>query len=108
MNLLLGIDGQLNDVKSAATRTNLTTGAVSKLDTRYPDGKNNMNYFGVYAQHLLKLKNGKLVLNDGIRLQAVSLHSTIVDNSFFNLPVTDIKQNNFAVTGNLGLVYMPS
>jgi hemoglobin/transferrin/lactoferrin receptor protein len=105
--LNMGIDGQLNDVKSVADRTNLTTGAKSKLDTRYPDGDNNMNYFGLYVQHLLKLKKGKLVFNDGIRLQSVSLHSTIVDNSFFNLPVTDIKQTPFAVTGNLGLVYMP-
>ncbi|MGB3153554.1 MAG: TonB-dependent receptor [Chitinophagaceae bacterium] len=105
--LNMGIDGQLNDVKSVADRTNINTGAVTKLDSRYPDGENKMNYFGVYAQHLLKMKNGKLVLNDGIRLQAVSLHSTIVDNSFFNLPVTDIKQTPFAVTGNLGLIYMP-
>ena len=105
--LNIGIDGQLNDVKSVADRTNLTTGAVTKLDSRYPDGKNNMNYFGMYAQHLLKMKKGKWVLNDGIRLQAVSLHSTIIDNSFFKLPVTDIKQTPFAVTGNLGLVFMP-
>lgn len=105
--LNMGIDGQLNDVKSVAGRTNLTTGAVTKLDSRYPDGKNTMNYFGLYAQHLLKMKNGKLILNDGIRLQSVSLQSTIIDNSFFNLPVTVIKQNPFAVTGNLGLVYIP-
>jgi hemoglobin/transferrin/lactoferrin receptor protein len=106
--LNIGVDGQLNDVKSVADRTNLNTGAKTKLDTRYPDGTNKMNYFGLYAQHLCKMKNGKLVLNDGIRLQSVSLHSTIVDNSFFNLPVTDIKQTPFAVTGNLGLVYMPT
>jgi hemoglobin/transferrin/lactoferrin receptor protein len=37
----------------------------------------------------------------------VSLHSTIVDNSFFKFPFTDIKQTPFAVTGNLGLAYMP-
>ncbi len=106
--LNIGIDGQLNDVKSVADRTNLTTGAISKLDTRYPDGTNKMNYFGLYAQHLCKIKNGKWVLNDGLRLQSVSLHSTIVDNSFFNLPVTDIKQTPFAVTGNLGIVFMPT
>jgi hemoglobin/transferrin/lactoferrin receptor protein len=105
--LNMGIDGQMNDVKSVADRTNLLTGAKSKLDTRYPDGSNKMNYFGLYAQHLLKIKNGKWVLNDGIRLQSVSLHSTILDNSFFNLPVTNIKQSPFAVTGNLGIVYMP-
>lgn len=106
--LTMGIDGQLNDLTSVADRTNLTTGAVTKLDSRYPDGTNKMNYFGLYAQHLVKFCDGKLVLNDGIRLQAVSLHSTIIDNSFFNLPVTDIKQSPFAVTGNIGVVYMPS
>ena len=104
----MGIDGQLNDVKSVADRTNLTTGAVTKLDTRYPNGENKMNYFGVYAQHLVKLRNGKIVLNDGLRVQAVSLHSTIADNSFFNFPFTEIKQTPFAVTGNFGLVYIPS
>jgi len=106
--ITIGADGQLNDLTSVGTRTNLTNGAVSKLDSRYPNGDNNMNYFGVYAQHLIKLKSDKLIVNDGIRFQVVDLHSTIADNSFFNLPVTDIKQNTFAVTGNLGLVYLPT
>ena len=106
--LNLGIDGQLNDVKSVADRTNLSTGTVSPLDTRYPNGNNKMNFFGAYAQHLKKFKGGKFVLNDGIRLQFVNLHSTISDNSFFKLPVTDIRQSPFAVTGKLGLVYLPS
>lgn len=106
--ITIGADGQLNDLVSTASRTNLTTGAVSKLDSRYPNGDNNMNYFGVYAQHLIKLKNDKLILNDGIRLQLVTLNSTIADNSFFNLPVTEIGQNNFSFTGNLGLVYLPT
>ena len=106
--ITVGADGQLNDLNSSASRTNLTTGVVSKLDSRYPNGDNNMNYFGIYAQHLLKMKTEKLILNDGIRFQVVNLHSTIADNSFFNLPVTDIKQNNFAITGNVGLVYLPA
>jgi hemoglobin/transferrin/lactoferrin receptor protein len=106
--ITMGADGQLNDLSSVGTRTNLTTGAVGKLDSRYPNGENNMNYFGVYAQHLIKLKNEKLIVNDGIRFQVVNLHSTIADNSFFNLPVTEIKQNTFAVTGNLGFVYLPT
>ncbi len=105
--LIVGMDGQFNDVKSVADRTNLTTGAVSKLDARYPDGKNKMNYVGLYAQHILKLKNGKWVLNDGIRFQSVSLRSNVADNSFFNLPVTNFEQDNFAVTGNLGVIYNP-
>jgi len=98
----------LNDLKSTATRTNRNTGVVSKLDTRYPDGKNKMNYIGAYAQHLLKLNDEKLILNDGLRFQVVTLNSTIADNSFFQLPVTEIEQNNVSVTGNLGLVYIPT
>lgn len=105
--LTVGADAQLNDVKSTATRTNLTTGSVTKIATRYPDGKNKMNNFGVFAQHLYKFSNKKLVLNDGIRLQAISLKSNVKDNSFFNLPDTAVKQNSFAVTGNIGLVYTP-
>ncbi len=105
--LTAGIDGQLNDVKSVADRTNINTGTKTKLDTRYPDGINKMNYFAVYAQHLYKFYSGKLVLNDGIRFQLADLKSSLVDNSFFNLPFTSIKQNNSSVTGNLGLSFLP-
>ncbi len=106
--LTAGIDAQFNDVKSRATRTNLTTGAVTKLNTRYPDGKNKMNNFGLFAQHLYKFKNKKLVLNDGIRFQSINLQSNVEDNSFFNLPQTSVKQNSFAVTGNIGIIYTPA
>jgi hemoglobin/transferrin/lactoferrin receptor protein len=105
--LTLGADAQLNDVKSVADRTNLNTGAKSKLDSRYPDGENQMNYFGLFAQHLLKIRNSKWVLNDGIRLQAVTLQSNVIDNSFFNLPITKFEQDHIAVTGNLGMIYNP-
>jgi hemoglobin/transferrin/lactoferrin receptor protein len=105
--IVVGMDAQLNDVKSTATRTNLNTGAISKLDSRYPDGKNTMNNVGVFAQHTIKFKNEKLVLNDGIRFQSVSLKSNIIDNSFFNLPETAVVQKNFVVTGNIGIVYSP-
>lgn len=105
--LTVGADAQFNDVKSVAARTNLTTGAVSKIATRYPDGKNKMNNFGIFAQHLYKFNNKKLVINDGIRLQTIHLKSQVVDNSFFHLPDTTVNQNSFAVTGNIGLVYSP-
>jgi len=106
--LSVGVDLQLNDVKSTAFRRNIITGAESKLDTRYPDGKNNMNYIALFAQHLYKFSNQKLVLNDGIRLQSVQLKSIIKDNSFFKLPDTAVTQNNIAVTANIGLVYTAS
>jgi len=104
---VFGGDIQLNDVKSKASITNLTTGAISKLNTRYPDGKNRMNNFGVYAQHTYKFKNQKLVLNDGLRLQSIKLQSNIIDNSFFHLPDTAVKQSNIAITGNVGIIFAP-
>jgi hemoglobin/transferrin/lactoferrin receptor protein len=105
--IVVGMDAQFNDVKSKATRRNLNTGAISKLDSRYPDGKNRMNNIGIFAQHTYKFKNEKLVLNDGIRLQTVSLKSNVIDNSFFNLPETAVVQKNFVVTGNIGIVFTP-
>jgi len=104
--LTVGLDGQLNDVKSSAFRKNIITKSITPLDTRYPDGKNKMNYFGIYAQHLYKVVSDKWIINDGIRLQRSTLRSAIKDNSFFNLPFTRIAQNNQAVTGNLGVIYM--
>jgi hemoglobin/transferrin/lactoferrin receptor protein len=103
--IIFGMDGQFNSLKSVADRTNYIAGTKSKLDTRYPDGDNKMNYLGVFIQHTHKLKNGYWVLNDGIRFQSVSLHSTIIDNSFFNFPFTKIDQDPFAVTGNVGVAY---
>lgn len=103
--LILGADMQLNDLHSSADRTNLKTGVKTKLDTRYPDGKSNMSYFGLFAQHIYKFSDGKLILNDGLRLQAVKLKSKILDNSFLSLPDTVFAQNNFAVTGSIGVVY---
>lgn len=106
--LTIGIDGQYNTLQSTASRVNINTGASTKLDTRYPNGKNNQLNAGLFAQHVYKFKNKKLVLNDGLRLQTIRLHSTIADNSFFNLPFTEIEQNNTTVTGNVGLVYLPA
>ncbi len=102
-----GVDGQWNDVRSRADRTNLLTGTKTALDTRYPNGNNTLWYLGAYGQHLRKMKNGKWILNDGIRLQAVGLRSTIDDNSFFSFPFTTIRQNNRSLVGNLGIVYHP-
>lgn len=102
-----GFDWQYNGVKSRAQREDIRLKSVSKLDTRYPDGKNTMSYTGVFVQHLLSLFNNKLIINDGIRLQAISLQSAINDNSFYNFPITSIRQVNHALTGNVGLAYLP-
>ncbi len=102
-----GIDIQTNNLKSTASRSNLITGSTSKLDTRYPDGKNTLNNFAVYLQHIHKFNNEKLILNEGLRFQFTDLNSNIKDNSFFLLPVTNVRQKNSSLTGNIGFAYTP-
>ena len=105
----IGADIQLNDVTSKANTENINTGATGKLDTRYPDGINKYNTAGLYVGHLWKMRNGKFVINDGIRIQAVSLHSTLVDTAVqFRLPFTELRQSPFGIAGNLGVVYLAS
>lgn len=107
--LTVGTDGQFNMLKSEAHKTDINTGVETKIDTRYPDGDNNMNLFGLFFQHTLKLDNDKVVINDGLRFNYTSLHSTLVDTAIqFNIPVLDLKQTNKALTGNIGVAYMPT
>jgi hemoglobin/transferrin/lactoferrin receptor protein len=106
--LTAGIDGQLNFLKSSGILTNINAGITTNLiDTRYPNGTNRMNNYGIFAQHIYKFKKRRFILNDGVRLQYSSLYSTIADNSFRNLPYTRIIQKNTALTGNIGLIYLP-
>ena len=55
------------------------------------------------------MAEGKVVINDGLRFNYTTLHSTLVDTAVqFNIPVTDLKQANKALTGNLGVAFMPT
>ena len=77
------------------------------LDTRYPNGKDNMNTFAVYATHIGKY--GKyFTINDGIRIGVSSLHARFNDTTFFKFPFQTVIQNNFTASGNLGVAYAPT
>lgn len=106
--LSLGLDGQFNFLKSTAFKQDIGSGEKSTgLNTRYPDGNNNMNYAGIYTQHLFKIIPGKLILNDGARLNYVTLKSTFIDTSLLHLPFTEAKQNNATFSANAGIIYLP-
>lgn len=102
-----GIDGQYNNVRSVATSRDIVTNATTALDTRYPDGGSNMTLAAVYAQHLWKIIPGKLVVNDGVRLSYTQLNAKFNTKEFFPFPFSDATQQNTAVSGNLGIAYMP-
>ncbi len=102
-----GIDGQWNTLQSTAFGKDVVTGQVQAIDTRYPDGDNTMFNAALYFSHTWQI-NPTLVLTDGFRTGYAALHSTIIDNSYFNLPVTEFNQNTAVVSGTLGLIHTPS
>jgi len=103
-----GIDGQFNFLKSTAYNTDINSNEKTYgLDSRYPDGKNSMHYAGAYVQHLLKIIPGRLILNDGARINYVTLSSTFKDTSILHLPFTEAGQKNITFSMNAGLIYLP-
>lgn len=106
-NLYYGIENYYDDLKSTADKTNIKTGVVVPLDTRYPNGENTMMRNDVYLSYSSKrYKTTNFSL--GARAGYAILNSTIADNTFFNFPFTEIKQQNFTYSGNIGLVHNAS
>ncbi len=104
----IGVDGQFNFLSSTAYRQNIVSQEKSYgLDTRYPDGSNRMSYSGMYGQHLFKLIPGKRILNDGLRLNYVSLRSRFSDTAILHLPFTEARQRNVTFSANAGMIYLP-
>ncbi len=101
--LRIGIDAQYNTLQSTADQLNINTGETSKLDTRYPDGKNNMLNVATYYSHTWK-KNKTVTFTDGLRVGVSNLHSTIADTSFFRLPYNVINQKNIVFSDNVGVI----
>lgn len=104
--LRYGLEGTYNDVNSTARRVNVNTGAESAQSSRYPAGGSQYYTGAAYVTHAWEI-NKRLILNDGIRLSYVGLRSSFNDTTFFPFPYTDVSQNNVALNGNIGLVYMP-
>lgn len=102
-----GVEGTYNIVKSTATKNNIVTGLSTPDVTRYPDGDNNMLSLAAYFSHSWEI-NKQFTLSDGLRFSYVTLKSTFVNTTFFQFPFSEAKQNNAAVNGSLGLVFMPT
>jgi hemoglobin/transferrin/lactoferrin receptor protein len=102
--LNIGIESYYNVVGSTAYRNNIETNLRSAIATRYSDGPTNMSNHAIYVQHT-KFFKGNWVLNNGLRLNNVQLNAHFKDTALMNFPFTDAKQNNTAITGNLGMAY---
>lgn len=101
-----GAEGILNYVKSSAEKTNIVTGEIQKLDTRYPDGGSNMHSAALFYTHSIPI-SGKWIFTDGLRFSYVNLHARFNDKTFFPFPFESVVQKNKAVNGSLGMVFLP-
>jgi len=102
--LHVGAESYTNFVRSTAERRNIVTGALSRITTRYADGPTKMSSNAVYAQHTYKIDD-EWTLNDGIRFNLVQMDARFADTTLMHFPFNRAKQNNVAVTGNIGVVY---
>jgi len=100
----IGVESYYNIVQSTANRTNTSSLAKTPIPTRYSDGPTNMSYQALYVQQT-KYLHPKWVLNDGLRLNFVQLNAQFKDTALMHLPFTETKQNNTALTGNIGIAY---
>jgi hemoglobin/transferrin/lactoferrin receptor protein len=105
--LHFGIDGQYNTLISKANEENIVTGEINKIDTRYPDGNNNMANISAYLLHNYKI-NDYLCLMEGIRAGYTVLNSSFKDTSFFKFPVNSISQKTPVYSGSFGIINNPS
>lgn len=106
-DLFYGVESYLEDLNSSAFSNNINTGEIKIIDTRYPNGKNNIlrnDFYVSYNTILSKATN----FNIGTRAGHTILNSTISDDTFFALPFNDINQKNFTYSGTAGLVHKPS
>lgn len=102
-----GIDGQFNDLMSTAFSTHKVTGEILPISTRYPDGKNNFNQMGLYANQTFDF-NSKWSMVTGGRVGFSSLNSTLNSKQFFDFPFNEISQNNLTYSSNIGVSFRPS
>lgn len=104
--LRYGLDAWYNNVNSSARIEDIVNGVSSPLDTRYPSGGSTMKSLAGYTTYTYEI-NEKMILNSGIRANNVQLRSKFTDKTFFPFPFDEVEQNNIALNGNIGLIFMP-
>jgi hemoglobin/transferrin/lactoferrin receptor protein len=101
-----GLEYTYNKVHSSANKEDIVLGTSALLDTRYPDGGSTMQSVAGYFTHSIEVNN-QFIINDGIRISRVMLHSVFHNKTFFPFPFDDVTQDNTSINGNLGFVLKP-
>jgi hemoglobin/transferrin/lactoferrin receptor protein len=105
--LFYGFESYYEILKSTAYANNINTGVVTDINTRYPNGDNNMMRNDLYISYNEKVSD-KTFWNVGARAGYTTLKSTIANNAVFPLPFSDISQGNFTYSGTLGITHNTS
>lgn len=101
--LLYGLEANHNDVRSSAHYENIINSSLTQALSRYPGGGSFTNSFSAYGNYKM-LVNPKVLLDLGLRYHYGLLRSTFTDS---NLPYSEIKINNGALTGSASIVFSP-
>ncbi|MDP5101093.1 MAG: TonB-dependent receptor [Nonlabens sp.] len=103
--LYYGVEFLHNRVNSIGKETNITDGTATAAPSRYPDGSSWRSLAG-YAKYQWSLQDN-MTLQAGLRYNHIWLDATF-DNTFFNFPFETASINTGALTGGIGLSYLPS
>ena len=104
--LFYGVELTHNSVVSTAFTEDITTGERGSESTRYPDGGSEMSTGAFYLSYARTYK--KLITKIGGRYNYNNLHARFIDDSFVALPFDAVNSTSQALSGNFGLVYLPT
>lgn len=104
--LTYGLEGTFNNVRSNANKENINTGTISSQSTRYPDDGSTMGTTAAYVSHSWSIKSN-LILSEGIRYTYTQLDASFRDKSFYSFLPDALQQQNQAINGQIGMVYLP-
>jgi hemoglobin/transferrin/lactoferrin receptor protein len=105
--LIIGADGQHNNVQSHGISKNIIDNTNSIANSRYPGRGSEFQNYSLYAQDNLSLQENTIVLNSGLRFTDVDLRGSFANDQPIVFPFNNIGQHNRALTGNLGLQFFP-
>jgi hemoglobin/transferrin/lactoferrin receptor protein len=104
--LYYGIEGLYNYVGSDAKSTNITTGDIRNVATRYPDQGSGYTQLAVYAKYEQDITS-ELTAVAGARYSHVMLEAQF-SNTFYDFDFEEISLNTGALSGNAGFTYRPA
>lgn len=102
--LFYGAEFLHNRVFSIGRETNITNGEMIPAPSRYPDDSS-WRSLAAYAKYQWSLAKNT-TLQTGLRYNHIWLDASF-DNTFFNFPFETAVINTGALTGGLGLSYLP-